>query len=59
MTETSTSTTHGTAPEGAAEQADRKAAAPPRKNFPARSDKEAYAAWLKELQAPDRSNCRA
>lgn len=61
MAEASTPTTHGAAPGNPAREAERKAAAPkpPRKNFPSRSDKEAYAAWLKELEAPDRSNCRA
>ena len=53
-------TTSGAAPaDGSAPEPRRNAARPSRDGIPSRSDKEAYEAWLKQLKAPDRSNCRA
>ena len=49
-----------TAPaDGSAAEPRRNVARPSRVGIPSRSDKEAYEAWLKQLKAPDRSNCRA
>lgn len=53
-------TTSGAAPaDGSAAEPRRNATRPSRDGIPSRSDKEAYEAWLKQLKAPDRSNCRA
>ena len=53
-------TSPGAAPtDGSAPEPRKNVARPSRDGIPSRSDKEAYEAWLKQLKAPDRSNCRA
>ena len=50
----------GAAPaDGSIHEPRKNVARPSRDGIPSRSDKEAYEAWLKQLKAPDRSNCRA